>query len=84
MTILVSSCGALYIPNNASQLDEVTCGPYNRGGLLCGEYKDGYGPAVYSFDMTCANCSSLWSQARSQGGFLVARKPLFCQLVIGA
>ena len=38
------------------------CGPYNRRGLLCGECKDGYGPAVYSFDQTCANCSSLWSR----------------------
>ena len=50
------------MPSNASQLDEVMCGPYNRRGLLCGECKDGYGPAVYSFDMTCANCSSLWSR----------------------
>ena len=50
------------MPSNASQLDEVKCGPYNRRGLLCGECKDGYGPAVYSFDMTCANCSSLWSR----------------------
>ena len=50
------------VSSNASQLDEVMCGPYNRRGLLCGECKDGYGPAVYSFDMTCANCSSLWSR----------------------
>ena len=50
------------MPSNASQLDEVMCGPYNRRGLLCGECKDGYGPAVYTFDMTCANCSSLWSR----------------------
>ena len=50
------------MPSNASQLDEVMCGPYNRRGLLCGECKDGYGPAVYSFNTTCANCSSLWSK----------------------
>ena len=50
------------MPSNASQLDEVMCGPYNRKGLLCGECKDGYGPAVYSFDMKCADCSSLWSK----------------------
>ena len=50
------------MPSNASQLDEVMCSPYNRRGLLCGECKDGYGSAVYSFDMTCANCSSLWSR----------------------
>ena len=50
------------MPSNASQLDEVMCGTYNRRGLLCGECKVGYGPAVYSFDMTCANCSSVWSR----------------------
>ena len=50
------------MPSNASQLDGVMCGPYNRRGLLCGECKDGYGTAVYSFDMTCANCSSAWSR----------------------
>jgi hypothetical protein len=49
------------MPSNTSQLDEVMCGPYNRRGLLCGECKDGYGPAVYSLDQKCAKCSSLWS-----------------------
>ena len=60
----INSTNRLYseMPSNASQLDEVMCGPYNRRGLLCGECKDGYGPAVYSFDMTCVNCSSLWSR----------------------
>ena len=38
------------MPSNASQLDKMMCFPYNRRGLLCGECKDGYGPAVYSFD----------------------------------
>ena len=63
-TNTVNNTNRLYseMPSNASQLDEVMCGPYNRRGLLCGECKDGYGPAVYSFDMTCANCSSLWSR----------------------
>ena len=60
----VNSTNRLYseMSSNASQLDEVMCGPYSRRGLLCGECKDGYGHTVHSFDMTCANCSSLWSR----------------------
>ena len=60
----VNSTNRMYseMPGNASQLGEVMCGPYNRRGLLCGECRDGYGPAVYSVDMKCANCSSLWSR----------------------
>ena len=49
------------MPRNASNLDEVMCGSYNRQGLLCGECKKGYGPGVYSFDLTCASCSKLKS-----------------------
>ena len=35
----------------------LTCGPYNREGLLCSKCKPGYGPAVYSFSLMCAECS---------------------------
>ena len=47
------------MPSDPGQLDEVMCGAYNRKGLMCGECKDGYGSAVYSFGLKCANCSSL-------------------------
>ena len=39
--------------------DDMMCGPYNRKGLLCGRYIDGYGPPVYSYDLKCADCSKL-------------------------
>ena len=45
------------LPSDPDLLNEVLCGPYNRKGFLCGECIDGYGPAVYSTDMKCANCS---------------------------
>ena len=39
------------------------CAKFNRTGVLCGQCKDGYGPAVYSFNMACVECGNitLWS-----------------------
>ena len=43
LTHTINKTSRMYseMPGNASQLDEVMCGPYNRRGLLCGESKDG-------------------------------------------
>ena len=46
-------------PPTPDGLDEYMCGYYNRRGLLCGRCIDGYGPAVYSLEMKCADCSKL-------------------------
>ena len=40
-----------------TEQSNLTCGPYNREGLLCSKCKPGYGPAVYSFSLMCAECS---------------------------
>ena len=50
------------MPSNASQLDKLMCGPYKRKGFLCSECEEGYGPAVYSIDKKCTDCSSLRSR----------------------
>ena len=47
------------LPTDPERLRDSLCGPYNRKGLLCGECIDGYGPAVYSLDMKCADCSNV-------------------------
>ena len=47
------------LPSDPDLLNDTMCGPYNRKGLLCGRCIDGYGPAVYSLNMKCANCSRL-------------------------
>ena len=47
------------MPNDPDLLNDTMCGPYNRKGLLCGGCIDGYGPAVYSLDMKCADCSKI-------------------------
>ena len=51
------------MPSDPEQLNDTMCGPYNRKGLLCGKCIDGYGPAVYSIDMKCANCSKMSTRA---------------------
>ena len=35
----------------------MTCGAYNREGLLCSTCKPGYGPAVYAFSKKCVKCT---------------------------
>ena len=47
------------LPSDPDLLNGTMCGPYKRKGLLCGRSIDGYGPAVYSFDMKCANYSNI-------------------------
>ena len=44
-------------------LNRFTCGDYNRQGRYCRQCVDGYGPALFSDDATCADCSKhgqLW------------------------
>ena len=47
------------MPSDPNLLNDTMCGPYKRTGLLCGRCIDGYGPAVYSLDMKCADCSKI-------------------------
>ena len=49
------------LPSNASELDDVMCGPFNRTGMLCGKCKDGYYPLVNSLDVNCVQCPNGWS-----------------------
>ena len=63
-----SDCPFLYKANNSDRLfselpsdpellEDAMCGTYNRKGFQCTECIDGYGPAVYSLDRACADCS---------------------------
>ena len=45
------------VPSDASQINSVMCDPLNRSGLFCGSCKEGYSPLVYSYKLSCANCS---------------------------
>ena len=46
----------LPLPVNISDINSFVCGPFNREGQLCGDCKDGYGPAVLSYAMHCGKC----------------------------
>ena len=61
---VVSSC--LYTCNqqhplkliemDISDLNNETCGPFNRNGTMCGECIEGHGLPVYSYDISCVEC----------------------------
>ena len=44
------------LPSNMSQLNEKVCGWLNHEGQLCGRCKDGFAPAVYSYNISCVEC----------------------------
>ncbi len=43
--------------NSTSVLNNVTCGPYNRRGVMCGECIEGHGLPVYSYSLSCVECT---------------------------
>ena len=65
------------LPSHPDEVNDAVCGPYHREGLLCGICANGHGPAVYSYDLKCANCSKL-----SEGNSIILF--LFLEFVPGA
>ena len=57
-TDFIDTVDAFYLrlPGNVSLLNEFMCGPLNREGSLCGECRDGYGTAIYSYTLECSKC----------------------------
>ena len=48
----------LYFDVEANNTNEVMCGTYNRQGQMCGQCKPGYAPPVYSYSLSCVNCTT--------------------------
>lgn len=48
------------LPHNVSKLNDFTCSPYNREGIVCSECKAGYGPSVFTNNLECFKCSGLY------------------------
>ena len=47
------------LPSNQTDVNSSQCNTYHREGLFCGKCKRGYGPAVYSFNLDCADCERM-------------------------
>ena len=46
------------VPQNRSNLIFDVCDRFQREGRLCGKCKKGYSPLVYTYKLSCANCSN--------------------------
>ena len=45
------------LPCNISQLNDFMCADLNREGQLCGKCREGFAPPVYSYSLSCVNCT---------------------------
>ena len=64
------------VPANRSQINDVMCGPFHRGGRLCGACKEGYNPLVYSYQLNCKQCPKAESKYNWAKFMAVALIPL--------
>ena len=44
--------------NSTALINEAMCGVLNRQGQMCGRCKPGYAPPVYSYSLSCVNCTT--------------------------
>ena len=58
------------------KINKEECAKFNRTGILCGQCKDGYGPAAYSFSLKCVECGNSTHWTRVPLYILVAYGPL--------
>ena len=47
------------LPHSVLALNHYTCHQANRDSTLCGKCKPGYSPLVYSYNMSCMNCTGM-------------------------
>ena len=44
--------------NSTALINDAMCGVFNRQGQMCGSCKPGYAPPVYSYSLSCVNCTT--------------------------
>ena len=67
----------LHLPNSSQRLDALLCGHQHRTGILCGQCKDGYGPAINSGKYRCVICNATSIAANVTYYVLSVYLPLF-------
>ena len=69
------------LPCNISELNSYTCAGLNREGQLCGRCVDGYAPPVYSYSLSCVNCTEYHLNWLKYIGAGFGPLTIFCLLV---
>ncbi len=49
------------LPTDTRDLNEKICGTFNRTGTLCSQCVSYSYPRVYSYNLSCTSCASIWS-----------------------
>ena len=73
---------SIMLPNTSAELDTFMCGQKHRTGVLCGECKAGYGPAVNSKTYECVHCNDTNIAAHATYYILSVYVPLFVLFLI--
>ena len=74
--------GTFYpLPCNISQLNEYMCAGLNREGQLCGKCVKGFGPPVFSYSISCVNCTDYHLNWLKYIGVAFGPLTLFCIVI---
>ena len=74
--------GTVYpLPCNISQLNEYMCAGLNREGQLCGRCVKGFGPPVFSYSLSCVNCTDYHLNWLKYIGVAFGPLTLFCIVI---
>ena len=69
------------LPCNISKLNDYTCADLNRKGQLCGRCVEGYAPPVFSYSLSCVNCTEYHLNWLKYIGVGFGPLTIFCLLI---
>ena len=69
------------LPCNISELNEYMCAGLNRKGQLCGRCAEGFAPPVFSYSLSCVECTNYHLNWLKYIGVAFGPLTLFCLLI---